>query len=158
MSLFTPKLPKHELPHVQNLLHIAQDSAKLVNETVNPDVFFGRLNMFLDVLLQLEQYEKYKILTGPKPSVQYRETLDKLGATVDLFITRSYQHALNSANTLKTEKGRQNRMRTYADKMLSAFAVANTFWTGNMRSPHYSGPLYTSENYQRLLSVLEPYI
>lgn len=68
----------------------SKDRAKLVESTVNPDVFFERLHFMLDLTLTLQNYEKYKCFTGNTPSALYQEIISNLGEIVDKFITRTY--------------------------------------------------------------------
>lgn len=128
MLFFKKKLTKAEIGQIQRSLDIATESSALVNETVNPEVFFGRLHLILDTLLYLSKYDDYKIFNGVKPSDEYRRILDGLEVSVDAFIDRSYQKNLSKALALKTEKGQQSRMKKYAQSMFDAFDTASDFW------------------------------
>ena len=157
MGWFTPKIPPRELQHVQTLLKQLQDSANLLNTTVKPDVFFKRLNFSLDLLMELQSYEKYRIFKSSTPSSDYRKIINNLEATVDDFIDRAVAANNQKILTLKTESSKKRNRKDFATKLLNAFDCSHTFWTGNFSStriiPHYTGPLFTQNNYQRVLSI-----
>lgn len=155
MSIFAPKPPEHVLQQVNGLLKQEQESLNLVNTTVNPEVFFGRLNFLLDVLLELRQYEKYKIFKGISPTHRYKNILENLGEIVNDFIDRSYAKVLEKIRSLKTEKARQSNLEKYAQSMLSAFEVSNNYFTGHTGTPHYSDRLYTEENLKKVKQIAE---
>lgn len=159
VGLFTPKISKFQLLQAENDVRIMNDCVKLVNTTNNPEVFFSRLNMLLDVLLHLQKYEKYRILKGTPPSVQYRNTLAQIEETVDSFVCRAYYHEFEKAKSLKTEKARSNRMRKFALNLANSFRDANTFWSGWPPDefeyfPHYTGPLFTPQNASRANALI----
>lgn len=150
MGLFTPKISQRELQYVQNRLSQLQDSVRLVNSTVKPDVFFKRLHFTLDLLLDLQSYEKYKIFKGARPSDDYRKIINNLEATVNDFIDRAIVDNNNKVTRLKTEKGKQKKIEDFANALITAFDCAHSFWGGDRGFPHYSGPLFTAQNYQRV--------
>lgn len=152
-DLFSPKPSQYEMEHIQNLIQQAQDSANLVNTTVKPDIFFKRLNFLLDILLELMKYEKYKIFKRSLPSEDYKKVLGNLNATVNDFIDRSYSKTLEDASKLKTETAKRNRVVKYSTAMLSAFEMANSFWSGNNMYPHYEGNLFTDDNLNRVKEI-----
>ena len=59
MGLFSPKISPREAEHIQSRLVQLEDTVRLINTTTKPDVFFKRLNFALDILLDLQSYEKY---------------------------------------------------------------------------------------------------
>ena len=131
---------------INTALKQADDCAKLINTTVKPDVFFGRLNFLLGILLDLQKYERQKRFHPLTPTQQYNQILSNLDATVHDFIERSHHQAVQKAEAMKTEKGKLNTLSKYADSLSAAFDTANTFWTGNTGCPHYTGTLYTANN------------
>ncbi len=154
-NLFKPKLSQFQIQQINSLLKQAQESAHLVNTTVNPAVFFGRLNFLLDVLLELQKYEPYRVFRGSPPSKEYSDILNNLEKSVDAFVTRSFQKQQSQAISLKTEKAKRARYDKFVVELISAFDCAHTFWTGNQAFPHYTGPLFAKENYQRIQALFE---
>lgn len=157
MGFFTPKISNHEKVQVQNLLKQIKESAHLVNTTVNPDIYFGRLHFMLDALMELQKYEKYKIFKGNGPTKDFKMLQNNLEQSVDDFIMRSYTKRLEKASLLKTEKAKFNNMKKYSDSMVEAFDNAPYFWEGNGIYPHYTGLLYTQKNWEKLNSLLFDY-
>lgn len=139
-----------ELEMIDTRLTQLYDSVKLVNTTVKPDVFFKRLNFILDILLDLQRYERFHVFKGDPPSYNYNKILDNLESTVNDFIDRSYQKAIFDSKKLKTTRGRENKLSAYFSSLDAAFELSHTFWEGNKGFPHYSGPLYTENNYMKL--------
>lgn len=153
MSLFTPKISQAQLEFVRATLGQVQDCAKLINSTIKPDVFFGRLNFILDLLLRLQPYEKYQIFKGGTPTSDYNRLVSNIEATVDDFITRAVEANDKKVAALKTEKAKTRNRENFAIKLISAFDCAHTFWTGDRGFPHYDGPLFAPTNYQRVQAI-----
>lgn len=154
MGLFTPKISDTQMKFVQMTLNQLHDSGNLVNTTVKPDVFFKRLNFTLDLLLRLQPYEKYKIFKrGGKPTQDYERILSNLEATVDNFIDRSLAANREKIESLKTERAKRNNYENYVIALISAFDCAHTFWDGDRGFPHYDGPLFTENNYNRVQAM-----
>lgn len=153
MGFFTPKMSTFEKQQAQSMLIQSKDCAKLIDSTVNPDVFFERLHFMLDLTLELQKFEKYKVFQGGTPSAVYRETTSNLYEIVNNFITRSYNKQREKASKLKTDSGKQKSNAKFAAELKSAFDHADSFWIGHANQAHYQGPLFTDENYQRVLSI-----
>lgn len=159
MGLFTPKISPRELQYVQTRLSQLQDSAQILNTTTKPDVFFKRLHYSLDALLDLQRYEQYKIFKGSRPSDDYRKIINNLEATVNDFIDRALAANNEKLATLKTSKARKKNREDFAIKLISAFDRAHTFWSGSYSQtrsyPHYTGPLFTANNYKRVQAIYD---
>lgn len=154
MGLFTPKISDAQMRFVKMTLNQLHDSGNLVNTTVKPDVFFKRLHFTLDLLLRLQMYEKYKIFKhGGGPTKDYKRIVSNLEATVDDFINRSLAANQAKIATLKTERARRNNYENYVIALISAFDCAHTFWEGDRGFPHYTGPLFTENNYNRVQAM-----
>lgn len=157
MGLFTPKLPDREMGYVRTRMNQLQDSVQLLNSTTKPDVFFKRLNMILDILLELQSYERYGIFKGSTPTQDYNKIVHNLDATVNDFIDRALMENKRKVAALKSETAKQNNRQKFAGSLLDAFNRANTFWSGSFSQtrayPHYTGPLFTPNNYRRVQVV-----
>lgn len=139
-------------PQLRTALQQAKDSAKLINSTVKPDVFFGRVNFLLDTLLYMQTFER-TCSFRTTPTQDYNRILQSLNATVNDFIDRSYAQVKQKADTMKTEKGRLNTLGRYAQALEDAFSDPHKFWTGNDGYPHYTDQLYTEDNLRRAKEV-----
>lgn len=155
MGWFTPKISAMQVQQVGNLLKQSKESAHLVNTTVKPEVFFGRLNFLLDVLLELQKYEKYKIFSGSSPSRDYNRLLRDLEKTVDSFISRAIKANNEKIASLKTPAAKERNRSKFLISLSLGFGNANTFWQGNGMLPHYSGPLFTEANKARIEKLLQ---
>lgn len=154
MGLLTPKISPSELGMVQIALKQVKDCANLVNTTVKPDVFFGRLNMLLDKLLLLQRFERYKFKPST-PTKDYKRVIANLDATVNDFIDRAFAANQAKIASLKTEKAKRANYEKFVDSLISAFDCAHTFWPGDRGFPHYSGPLFTEVNYRRVQAIYD---
>lgn len=157
MGLFSPKITERETVYVSNRMNQLQDSVNLLNTTVKPDVFFKRLHITLDILLDLKAYEKYGIFKGNTPSNDYNKIIRNMESTVDDFIDRAIADNERKRSSLKTEKAKLSNYEKFVKSMLAAFDSANTFWSGSLSQtriiPHYRGPLFTQNNYKRVKSL-----
>lgn len=157
MGLFSPKISPREAEHIQSRLVQLEDTVRLINTTTKPDVFFKRLNFALDILLDLQSYEKYGVFKGNTPSSDYNRIIHNMEVTVNDFIDRAVTANQQKLASLKTEKAKQNNHEKFAETLITAFDHANTFWTGSFSQtrayPHYTGPLFTANNYQRVQSI-----
>ncbi|WP_295216427.1 hypothetical protein [Ruminococcus sp.] len=158
MGLFgKKKLTPLEADYVKTRLKQAHECEVLVNKTVKPDVFFGRMNFLLDCLLNLSDYEKYDIFHPEKPSKTFKNITSNLEKYVDVFIDRAYANMKEKTSNLKTEKARATNWEKFFDTMVSAFEGANSFWRGDPKSKHYTGALYTKNNIKHLMDLQEQF-
>jgi hypothetical protein len=150
MGLFKPKITEAQKTQIALYLKQVRESAHLVNTTIKPDVFFGRLKFLLETLNILKTFEKYRVFKGATPTAEYNEIISNLGLTVHEFIDRSLKRTLDDVEKLKTDKARQNRLEKYFETMLGAFDRCHTFWLGDKRTYqshlNYMGELYTQNN------------
>lgn len=157
MGWFTPKITPHELEYVRSRMNQLQDSVTLLNTTVKPDVFFKRLNFTLDILLDLKNYEKYGIFKGNTPSNDYNRIIRTMESIVDDFIDRAIEDNERRQAALKTQSARDKNYDKFVTTLISAFDCAHTFWSGSYNQsrtcPHYTGPLFTQNNYKRVKSL-----
>ena len=152
-----PRLSPAEMERIQTRMNQLQDCVYLINTTTKPDVFFRRLHMALDVLLDLRSYESFNIFKGSRPSDDYNRILYNLDTTVNAFIDRALEANQQKINSLKTEKAKENNHNKFVTSLIAAFDCANTFWSGSFSQtrviPHYTGPLFTANNYQRVQAL-----
>ena len=155
MGLFTPKISDKQLQMVSANMNQINDSIKLVNSTVDPAVFFKRINFLLDLLLRLQSYEKYKIFKHGTPTQDYKKILSNLEATVNDFIDRAIEANQRKIASLKTDKAKKRNYENFVISLISAFDCSHTFWTGDKGYPHYDGPLFTERNYRRVQDLYD---
>ena len=134
MGLFTPKISQRELEYVRSRMSQLQDTAHLINTTTKPDVFFKRLNFALDILLDLQHYEKYSIFRNSKPSQDYQKIILNMELTVDNFIDRVLEANEQKTATLKTPAAKERNREKCIIALISAFDCAHTFWEARRSS------------------------
>lgn len=155
VSLFPPKISERQLECVRGRLNQLHDTEQLIYSTVNPDIFFKRLNFALDILLDLRNYEKYGIFKENSPTSDYNEIIQNMEVIVDSFIDRSIEANRQKLLALKTSGAKKSNYEKFVIALIAAFDCANTFWSGSKGYPHYSGPLYTENNYRRAQALFE---
>lgn len=142
---------------LETSLNQARDAAHTVNTTASPDHFFTQLNFLLDLLLELQRYESYNIYTGKSISQTYSEIIENMEQTVDDFINRVIDAMNIKISKLTTARAKDSKYHTTITALKVAFDNANKFWLGNNTGSkdciHYTGPLYSSNNYERVLSL-----
>lgn len=102
-------------------LQILNDCAKLIENTVTPEVFFNRYDLYLEKLSLLANAQKNKIVKvkGENLIQKYSEmsTLEKRISATDEFIGRFWKYTCIKADNLKTEKGKNNRYQKFLDSL-----------------------------------------
>lgn len=101
-------------------LKIAEESAKICNETVNPETFFSRFDLMLEKLGQLAEIEHLVSFSGEPPSAAYQRIQQQRPALIHNMIERSYNRMIAEARSLKTKKGQDNKLVRY-------FTTMNTY-------------------------------
>lgn len=153
--IFTSKISKEEKANVLQILKKFEESQEIMRKTVKPETFFGRLHFSIDDLMLLQKYEKYNIFPELTPSLALNTFINDIEENVDEFIDRSYADACEKASKLKTEKGKQNAIQRYTIALETAFNTSNEFWSGSSGLPHYTGKLYTINNYEKMMELVK---
>lgn len=98
-------------------LKIANDCANLVNKTTNPEVFFYRYEMMLEMMDNLAGVERYVKFKGVSPHIQKQQLLEDKDHQTIIFIDRAYQKAKEEAAEKTTEKGSKAFISRFFQKM-----------------------------------------
>ncbi len=98
---------------------IVKESATLVNETTNPEVFFSRYNLVLEHLERLAGLECTGIYdSSPELPSEAFERIDALFPTAtNRFLDRALEAAQKHADSLKTENGKKAAILRFFDSM-----------------------------------------
>lgn len=107
---------------VSNDIRIFDDCSNILNKTTNPTVFFPRLALAEEKLLHLCSLEKYMdktdiIILNQKPLELYNLFLENKERYVCDFIYKYYWTVKEKAETLKTERGKQNQYQKFYDSL-----------------------------------------
>lgn len=112
---------------VSNDIRIFDDCSSILNKTSNPSVFFPRLTLAEETLNHLCSLEPYmnkvkQITMNETPSALQRQFLDNKERYVCDFIYKYYWTVKDKAETLKTEKGKQNQYQKFYDSLQPYFS------------------------------------
>lgn len=94
-------------------LKIAQDCARLVNTTKNPDVFFPRYKLLIEKMEQLSDFEKVIKFSGTKPSKELAEIKRKRDIATHDFLVRYYSDTRQKIKSAKTPKSKYNNAEKF---------------------------------------------
>lgn len=111
-----PKKTEAEIMFPQ-YLKIIDDSVKLVNATVKPDVFFSRYDLLIENLRKASQIENHVRFSGERPSIALSRIISIREEQTSLFIRRSFEKMIEEVEKLKTPKGKGNRVDKYFSTM-----------------------------------------
>lgn len=110
------------IEQAQNDMRIFDDCAALINSTVKPDVFFPRIDLAestLEHLVTLEPYMqqiKYITFEASMSDLMVKFQEEKDSYTTD-FLYRYYASVKEKADSLKTEKGKQNQFQKFYESL-----------------------------------------
>ncbi len=105
------------IQQAENDLRIINDSAKLVEKTTKPNVFFSRLNLLIEKAKHLASLEKYISFSGTSPAMAYNEALRNYNESVQLFLIRYFSETFDKAEAMKTDKGRIGKYQKFYDSL-----------------------------------------
>lgn len=116
-----PQQSKVDLLALNRDLEILNDCARLIESTVNPEVFFSRYDLYMEKLSILSSAQERNLIkvSGDNISKKYSEmnTEKKKIETINNFISRMWNNTCENAEKLKTDKGKQNRYQKFFDTM-----------------------------------------
>lgn len=111
---------------LQNDLRIINDCAKLIEQTVNPAVFFDRFELYMDKMANVAHAEDMGSVkvSGESVSEKYKSlnTSAKKEEIIREFIERYWSDVHNKANALKTENGKMNKI-SKAHEIISEYYI-----------------------------------
>ena len=87
-------------------LRIAKDCAKILDTTVNPDVFFSRYQLFEWHVGHLALMQKYVKFSGYAPATIFDMAAGGKNECIRTFVLRCFNKTIMNADTMKTEKGK----------------------------------------------------
>lgn len=111
----------------QRYIEIANDCVKIVNDTVNPNTFFDRLELLEDTSKKLVSLEKYLDFTGAKPSQSFQEFNEQKQTAIYNFVIRYLNSILDKSEKLKTQRGKNNQIQKFYDSLVPYFDLMNEY-------------------------------
>ncbi|MDU7706238.1 MAG: hypothetical protein E7J94_03075 [Clostridium sp.] len=110
-----------DVTYLNRDLQILNDCAKLIENTVIPEVFFSRYDLYMEKLSILSDAQRAGLVkvTGDNLCKKYKEmnTEEKRVEAIIDFIDRMWIDTCQKADKLKTEKGKQNRYSKFYDTL-----------------------------------------
>lgn len=103
---------KEALFYGKQWLKIVNDSARLVNTTCKPEVFFSRYTLLIELLENLKKLEVYRCFKS-KPSKDLNHLNSNKIYTINDFIDRYYQNSLQKIQNLKTITSKENNIKKF---------------------------------------------
>lgn len=117
LSMNEQQLKAATIQCAENDLRIIDDCARLIEQTTNPEVFFMRLNLLIEKLNRLMQFEKYIKFSGSSPTAAYNEACQNYQMAIYHFLIRYYSETFDKACAMKTEKGRIGKYQKFYDSL-----------------------------------------
>lgn len=111
--------------HAANELRIVNDCASLIETTLNPDVFFMRLNLMMEKTKHLASLETFINFIGDSPSEAYEKFANNYQETVKQFLIRYFSDIFDKAETMKTEKGKLGKYQKFYDSLQQHYSYMN---------------------------------
>ncbi len=110
-----------------DIFRILNDCESILKESHNIDTVLSRLELAREKIQDLRELENYN-LYSMKPDSQYfiNKFTDKQDDILKFTILRSYEKTKADAQTLKTEKGRINRINKFFTNLESYDNLSNT--------------------------------
>lgn len=93
-----------------------KESAKIINETKKPEIFFSRYDLMISRIRELRELERYVKFKGDKPKYMLEQAESKRSMAIHDFIDRFYSESYLKISTLKTDSAKQK----VADKFFSS--------------------------------------
>ena len=102
---------------------IMDDCIRILQSTKKPDVFFSRLALLGNKLYRLSQFERHiKFQTTP-PSYAFNVYQREYQEMIHTFLVRYYFDIHEQAETLKTNKAKQNKYQKFYDSLQPYFNI-----------------------------------
>ncbi len=112
-----------DLVALQRDLDIVNDCAELMENTVNPETFFSRYDLYMEklaILAEAQASHKVKV-KGDNIIHKYEQmkAYEKRVEIINSFIDRMWADTCQKADKLKTEKGKENRFNKFVETLSS---------------------------------------
>lgn len=121
-NLFKKQKPI-DLIVLQRDLEIVNDCTQLIENTVNPDTFFNRYDLYMEklaVLAEAQASQRVKV-KGDNLVQKYERmnTNEQKVETINAFIDRMWADTYQKVKKLKTEKGKENKFNKFVEVLSS---------------------------------------
>ena len=93
----------------QNSLRIVKDSAKIINETTDPETVFSRYNLLLNHSYNLAQLSNYVKFSGANPNSLLQQAQAQKQMEIKNMLVRCWDNAVLKAEKLQTPTSKKKR-------------------------------------------------
>lgn len=108
----------------KRMLEICNDSIRLVDTTIKPDVFFSRLDLLLTNLAELQELEKYISFSG-SPSKSLTRIRTHKQKIIHDFLVRYHKAIVAQANAAKTPRGKEGKYKKFEESLRPYYSHMN---------------------------------
>lgn len=123
---------------VENDLRILGDCARIAQSTVDPEVFFMRLQLFIDKLERLSKFEKFVPFSDMLPSEALKQAESDKQETIHDFLKRYYAKTFELAESMKTEKGKQSKYDKFYSSLQKFYPLMDKNNISYIESKYFS--------------------
>ena len=116
------QLKEASISQAKNILRIINDSKKLIEKTLKPEVFFMRLQLIVEKSEHLCKLEPYVDFTGGSPSAAFREVERNFQLAIKQFLIRYFTDTFDKAESMASEKGKIKKYQKFYD------SLQNYYW------------------------------
>lgn len=102
---------------VMNNLRIGNDCTRILETTIDPDVYFGRLQLLVETIEDCVIFEKYVSFANAKPSEALEEVKRDRQQSIKQFLIRYFTAVFDKSETMKTNKGKLNQYKKFYDSL-----------------------------------------
>lgn len=122
---------EHQLQQIttqqaENDLRIIHDCVQLTQSTLDPDVFFMRLDLLVEKSEHLCTLEKYISFSGASPKDAYNQVIEQRQEAIKQFLIRYATDCFDKAEALKTAKGKLGRYQKFYDSLQPYYEIMDT--------------------------------
>ena len=125
LSSVNPYARKYSESSIDNAVYLLycdfSSCEKWIKDAIKPNIYFTNYQKALYILQELNRYTGKYPFRKPTPLQQINDLCSAYTANTNSFIQRYWQSNLNSAQKLKTEKGRNNRIQQFFDTLFSKY-------------------------------------
>ena len=134
--------------YIPQEIRIINDCVNLINDTKTIDVYFPRWDLLIERLTELSKLEKFISFTLPLPSTQLDDVFLHKEMLNQQFLERCWKNTFDSLNKLKTEKGKQNKIKKFFDTIFSFkqyLTPSNLEYLDNLKNKYTPAPIIPME-------------
>lgn len=96
---------------------------KWIRDSAKPESYFNNYIKALQILTEICKYNVRKTAGHPFPKDQLKELKKNYEQNTDMFILRYWKSTLSSADKLKTDKGKQNKINKFFEDISNKYSL-----------------------------------